>query len=357
MRDRNLSRLSTAILVLAALATLGLAQEGRPKEGQQEPPRRPAPPPPPDHKDPGETMLANVRQITFDGERSGESYFSPGEDMIAYQSVRGDCPHYQIFVQRLDATRLVRVSPGRGLTTCSYFHPTEPAMIWASTHLDPETFGPPPANAGPYAWDKHPSFDVFRSDLEGGNVVRLTDTPGYDAEGSYSPDGKRICFTSERDGDLEIYTMAADGSDVRRVTNAKGYDGGPFYSPDGKRICFRGFRDPANPRHAQIYTINADGTDEKQLTFDQAVNWAPYYDRTGQWLVYSKNVGDHRNFELFLVPAAGGDSIRVTTHPGADVLPVFSKDGKRLMWTSTRVGGRSQIFIGDLTLPPLPAPK
>lgn len=303
----------------------------------------------------GETCLSNIRQVTFDGAKSGESYFAPGDDRICFQSVRGDCPHYQIFVQRLDGTRLVRVSPGKGLTTCSFFHPTEPVMLWASTHLDPETYGPPPPSAGRYAWDKHKSFDIFVSGHEGENPKRLTDTPGYDAEGAYSPDGKRICFTSERDGDYEIYTMAADGSDVRRVTNAKGYDGGPFFSPDGKKICFRGFRDPANPQFAQVYTINVDGTDERQLTTDQAVNWCPWWHPTGEWLIYSKNVGGHSNFELFLVPAAGGASVQITTHPLADVLPVFNKDGTKLLWTSKRADGKSQVCIADFKLPELPA--
>lgn len=313
-------------------------------------------PPPvsaPDLRTEGETLISNLRQHTFTGARAGEAYFSPNEDMICYQAVRGDCPHYQIFVQHLDGTRLVRVSPGKGLTTCSFFHPTLPKLIWASTHHDEATFGPPPKQAGRYAWDKHPSFELYVSGLEGENAVRLTNSPGYDAEASFSADGSQIVFTSERDGDHEIYTMSADGSNVRRITNAKGYDGGAFFSPDGKRICFRGFRDTANPGNAQIYVINADGSNERQLTFDQAVNWCPYWHPNGEWLIYSKNIGDHRNFELFLVLVAGGESLRVTTHPGADVLPVFSRDGKRMMWTSTRAEGKSQVFLADFVLPEL----
>jgi Tol biopolymer transport system component len=283
--------------------------------------------------------------------KSGEAYFSPDAKSICFQSVRGDSPHYQIFLKHLDGTRLVRLSPGRGLTTCSYFHPNEERILWASTHLDPATFGPPPASTNRYVWDKHKSFDIFTSDLDGKDPIRLTDAPGYDAEGSYSPDGTRICFTSERDGDLEIYTMAADGSDVQRVTNSVGYDGGPFYSPDGKLITFRGFRDPDNPRFAQIYIIDADGKNEKQLTFDQAVNWAPYFHPNGKYLIYSKSMESHRAFSLFLVPVAGGESIRLTTTSCADILPVFSPDGTKVMWTSTRVGGISQLFIADFTLP------
>ena len=75
--------------------------------------------------------------------------------------------------------------------------------------------------------------------LDGSGFRRLTDTPGYDAEATLSPDGKTIVFTSVRDGDLEIYTMAPDGSSVKRLTHEPGYDGGPFFSPDGKRIVYR----------------------------------------------------------------------------------------------------------------------
>ncbi len=334
-------------VLLIAVAVCSGQQGSRPARAEE----RAAPPPPKDWATPEEALLKNVRQVTFVGERSGESYFSPDMSMVSYQSVRGTCPHYQIFVERLDGTALWRVSPGVGLTTCSFWRPDGKRLIWASTHLDPATYGPPPAEGGAYAWNRHPSFDIFESDPDGTNVKRLTDTAGYDAEGSYSFDGKRIVFASERDGDVDIYTMASDGSDVRRVTTTKGYDGGPFYSPDAKQICYRGFRNPKNPRFANLYVIDADGKNEKQLTFDDTVNWAPYWHPKGDLLVYSKGVGGHRNFELYLVKPTGGPSFRLTRSPAADVLPVFSPDGKKLIWTSTRADGRSQLFIADFVLP------
>lgn len=304
-----------------------------------------------------EPLLSGIRQVTFVGERSGEAYFSPDGKSIIFQSVREGCPHYQIYTLEFDGpgqeSGLRRVSPGKGLTTCSYFHPTKPRVLFASTHLDPATFGPPPpaARGGRYAWNRHPSFDVFESDPDGGNLVRLTDTPGYDAECAYSPDGSRIVFCSERDGDPEIYTMAADGTDVRRVTRTPGYDGGPFFSPDGKRICFRGFRDPTNERWAQVYVINADGTGEEQLTFNQAVNWAPYFHPGGEHLLYSTNVEGHSNYEILLLRTRDRKVAWVTRDPRADVLPVFSPDGRRILWTSTRNGGISQIFVADFRMP------
>ncbi len=100
-------------------------------------------------------------------------------------------------------------------------------------------------------------MDIFKADLDGTNLVRLTDTPGYDAEGSYSPDGKQIIFTSFRDGDAEIYIMDADGKNPRRITHAKGYDGGPFFSPDGKKIIYRSDRKENDL--LQVYINNTRG--------------------------------------------------------------------------------------------------
>jgi Tol biopolymer transport system component len=340
-------RVLATLLTLVLAAGLLPAQESRSSRGDE----RTAPPPVKDWVAEGEVLLKNARQQTFEGEKSGEAYFSPDQSMVSFQSVRGDCPHYQIYVKKLDGTALWRVTPGQGLTTCSHWRPDGKRMSWASTHLDPETYPPPPPEKGPYAWARHPSFDIFESDPDGKNPKRLTNTPGYDAEGSYSADGARICFTSERDGDPEIYTMAADGSDVRRVTNTPGYDGGPFFSPDGKRICFRGFRNPKNPRLANLYVIDADGKNEKQLTFDAAVNWAPYWHKDGDVLVWSKGLGGGRNFELFLIRLSDASVVRLTRSSAQDVLPVFSHDGTKLMWTSTRADGRSQLFLADFRLP------
>jgi Tol biopolymer transport system component len=343
----TMKRTLPIVLGLLLASSLLTAQESRRAGGDE----RSAPPPPKEHLLPTETFLSKSRQVTFVGERSGEAYYSPDASMVAYQSVRGDCPHYQIFIEKLDGTCALARDSGEGTTTCVHWRPDSKKVLWASTHLDPETYGPPPATGGRYVWDKHPSFDIFVSNPDGTEPVRLTSTAGYDAEGSWSHDGSRIVFTSARDGDLEIYTMAADGSDVRRITNSKGYDGGPFFSPDDKRICFRGFRNPKNERYAHLYVVDADGTNEKQISFDDAVNWAPYWHPNGRTLIYSKGLGGHRNFELYLCDVATATHVRLTRHPGADVLPVFSPDGKQVMWTSTRADGRSQIFVADFRMP------
>jgi len=100
-----------------------------------------------------------------------------------------------------------------------------------------------------YVWPMDASYDIVSHALDGSAFRRLTDTPGYDAEATLSPDGKTIVFTSVRDGDLEIYTMDLDGKNVKRLTREPGYDGGPFFSHDGKRIVYR--RD-AHPDEASL---------------------------------------------------------------------------------------------------------
>jgi len=106
---------------------------------------------------------------------------------------------------------------------------------WRGTPAPP--CGPEPRlRLGPLPLLRH-----LLGELDGTGLTRLTDNPRYDAEASYSPDGKSIVFTTIREGDLDIYTMNADGSGVKRLTTTRGFDGGPFYSWDGKSIVYRSY--------------------------------------------------------------------------------------------------------------------
>lgn len=307
--------------------------------------------------------LTNVRQVTDEG-TCGEGYFSPDGSKIIFQAIRGDHPFYQIYVKDMKTGEEKRVSTGHGRTTCSYFHPTKQRILYASSHLDPERdavakaeidrlqeLRKNPPKGRSYAWNFDPYMDIFEADLDGSHLVQLTYTPGYDAEGAYSPDGKEIAFCSFRDGSGNIYVMNADGSNVRQLTNSPGYDGGPFFSPDGKRIIFRG--EVRKRDFLQIFVINADGSGERQLTDNDAVNWGPYWHPDGKHIIFSTSLQGHYNYELYVMNVETGKMDRVTYMFGADVLPVFSPDGKKLLWTSkrNRPGGTgeptSQLWIAD----------
>jgi len=322
--------------------------------------------------------LKNVRQVTSDYVRAGEGYFSPDGTKIIFQAEEKGTgnPFYQIFVQDLATGRAVRVSPGVGNTTCAYFRPDGQKIIFASSHLDPAAkshYAPEyrqreeDQKAGTrrrYTWDFDEHMDIFEANLDGTGLKRLTDAKGYDAEGSYSADGKFIVFASERDRrpdqkdrNVELYIMNADGSHVRKLTNAPNcYNGGPFFSPDGKRVVFRSDRKEKD--RLQLYVINADGTGERALTDKPTwVCWGPYWHPDGKHIVYAgadHGTGGRPNYDLYWMNVDSGKEkeTRLTYAPGADVLPVFSPDGKRLMWTSTRDGrSPSQLYISDF-MPP-----
>lgn len=320
------------------------------------------------------TFLSQPQQVTSGFVKAGEGYFSPDGKSIIYQAVPREYPFYQIYSQPLakDAKPQL-ISTGRGRTTCSYFHPDGKQLIFASSHLDPNIDDTEAAERKQqeedkksgrrrrYSWPFDPHMDVYQADLNGKNRVRLTQTEGYDAECSYSPDGKQIVFASTRDGDPDLYIMNADGTNVRQLTDAKGYDGGPFFSPDGQWIIFRS--DRKKEHYLQIYAIGVDGKNEVALTDNVGVNWAPYWHPTEPYIIWCgadhSNPKARPNYNLWLMKYSiedgkfkKGKVTQITDHKSADVLPVFSPDGKKLMWTSNRTeDGSSQLWIADFKLP------
>jgi Tol biopolymer transport system component len=305
--------------------------------------------------------LKNVRQLTSGFSRAGEGYFSPDGAKIIYQAVPEGQSEYQIYVQDADPKATPKmVSTGKGKCTCAYFHPNGKSILFGSSHLDPAiTSGKAPegkekspaySRSERYRWDFDPHMDIFIANPDGSNLTRLTDTPGYDAEGSYSTDGKQIIFTSFRDGDAEIYVMKADGSGAKRITKAKGYDGGPFFSPDGKKIIYRS--DRKGNDLLQIFINNPEGTAERQLTDNTAVNWGPWFLPDSRHIVYSTSLHGHANYEIYLMDTETGKQKRITYAEGFDGLPVFSPDGKKMMWTSKgrNPENTSQLFIADFEL-------
>lgn len=321
------------------------------------------------------TYITNSRQLTFEGLRAGEGYFNADGSKLVFQSERmDDNPWYQIYLMDLEFGDINRVSPGHGKTSCAWIHPDNKRVLFASTHEDPlskqlqqkELDFRASGQERRYSWDYDENYDLFETDLTGSYYKNLTKAKGYNAEGSYSPDGKLIAFASNRPAyeeslseedaeafDIdpaymtEIYIMNADGSNLKRLTHSPGYDGGPFFSPDGKRIIWRRFA--PNGATAEIYTMNIDGSDQKRITEVEAMSWAPYYHPSGDYLIFTNNSLGFANFELFVVDTAGNhEPVRVTYTDGFDGLPVFTPDGTQLSWTSNRTATKqSQIFMAD----------
>jgi Tol biopolymer transport system component len=320
-------------------------------------------------------LLTRTRQITFAGRRAGEGYFSADGKRMIFQSEReSDNPFYQIYLLDLESGETTRVSPGIGKTTCAWIHPHADKVLFASTHADPQARTKQQAElaqrasgqARRYAWDFDEHYDIFEADSQGGHLTNLTQAPGYDAEGSWSPDGTWIVFASNRhaytallsEADqailardpsffVDIYLMRADGTQVQRLTQAPGYDGGPFFSPDGRQIVWRHFA--PDGATAEIWTMHLDGSQQRQLTHLGVMSWAPYFHPSGAYIIFTNNAQGMGNFELYMVDSAGQhEPVRVTYTDGFDGLPVFSPDGQHLAWTSTRTPDRTaQIFMAD----------
>jgi Tol biopolymer transport system component len=317
--------------------------------------------------DSGEYHLRNIRQLTFGGQNA-EAYFSRSGRQIIFQrqeSDTGGCD--QQFVMNTDGSGMHRVSSGRGRTTCGYFFGGDRQIFYSSTEHVSGACPPRPDYSLGYVWALY-DYDIYAADSSGASPRRLTASPRYDAEGTLSPDGSSIVFTSLRDGDLEIYTMRVDGSNLRRLTRTLGYDGGPFFSPDGKQIVYRAWhpqtaRDSADyqaliaqnlvkPTRMEIWVMNADGSNQHQVTNLGGANFAPYFHPDGRRIIFASNHKNprSRNFDLYLVNADGSGLEQITTNPDFDAFPMFSPDGRQLVWASNRHGkvqGETNIFIAD----------
>ena len=325
-------------------------------------------------------FLSNIRQLTYDGKRAGEGYFSEDGTALIFQSEREpDNPFYQIYLLNLLTGGTHRVSTGIGKTTCAFFRPGTDEVLYASTHHDAfakakqeeELQFRASGQERRYSWDYDEAMDIFSAHRDGSNLKRLTNTLGYDAEASYSPDGTRIVFCSLRDAypkdqrspkELkqleidpayfgEIYIMNADGSEQTRLTNAPGYDGGPFFTPDGQHIVWRHFTPDGS--QADIYTMRIDGSNRRRLTDFKSMSWAPYFHPSGAYVIFASNKLGFSNFELYLVDGKGRhEPVRVTSTDGFDGLPVFSPDGNQLCWTSNRNAQEvSQLYLADWNHP------
>lgn len=359
----------------------------------------------------GEPFFQGTLQLTSEQvfSRAGEAYFSPDSNWIIFQAVpreeeTGGEPVYAMYVAKLiyDENRTptgiekpIRLSAKGSANTCGWFHPTLPGVVlYGSTITTPasEDSAAYQRDNSKYSWDFPREMEIVtqtipaivnqsvnNESLKSELLARAdvnTPTPiftrdGYDAEGSWSPDGRHILYTQvepgENDGDLWIYNIALDTHTP--LITYPGYDGGPFFSPDGTQITYRS--DRFLDDHLQLYVSDLAFDDEgnvtgiakeTQLTNDGHVNWAPYYHYpSGDYIVYATSNVSHQNYEIFALATerhASGDMptpVRVSNALGFDGLPVFNRDSSLIMWTGQRTepsanGTRSsQLYIARTT--------
>jgi Tol biopolymer transport system component len=318
-------------------------------------------------RDPRETHLRHVRQLTFGGQNA-EAYFSYDGKRLIFQTTRGPYKCDQIFIMNADGSDQHLVSTGQGKTTCSYFYPDGKHVLYSSTHLSSPACPPRPDYSRGYVWGVYSAFKIFYATDSGKIVKQLTKGPGYNAEATLSADGKKIVFTSSRDGDLEIYTMNPDGSGVKRLTHRLGYDGGPFFSPDGGWIVYRAHHptaadevaryksllaeDLVEPMQMDLYVMRADGSEQQQIAGLGGASFAPFFFPGSQRIIFASNYQHHgtSEFELYAVNRDGSKLESITFTGGFNAFPQFSPDGRRLVFASNRNARQPHevnIFLAD----------
>ena len=328
--------------------------------------------------------------------KAGEAYFSPEGKWIVFQAVptpasgKAPDPHYSMYVAKLTRDKGGRIaglespiliSPPGSWNSCGWFHPQTPYKVLFGSTMEPpstEQHGEFRVGQRTYTWlfpketdivirsvpaifmDLHPDAPPVLWGDDAKAPVRVIDRPDYDAESSYTKDGRFILYAHVREdrqvghkADADIWVRDTQtGKDYPLITE-DGYDGGPFFSPDEKWICYRSDRKGDDLLQLFVAELKFENgvpvgiTKEYQVTDNGAVNWAPYWDPTGTYLVYGTSEVGHMNYEVFAVEApaerlrAGATPsdlkrVRITHANGADVLPVFSPDGRHLMWTAQR---------------------
>ena len=323
-----------------------------------------------------EVHLKNLKQLTFGGDNA-EAYWSFNSKMLSFQSNAKnwglECD--QIFYTAINSpTNKSKapsmVSTGKGRTTCAYFMPGDKQILFASTHEAnikcPEV--PERRADGKYLWPVYSTFDIYVADLKGKIAKKLAPSPFYDAEATVSPDGKKIVFTSDRTGDLELFVMDIDGKNILQITKDLGYDGGAFFSPDSKRLVFRASRPKTEeakkeyidllkqglvaPTDMELFTCNIDGSNLKQITNLGKANWAPYFHPDGKRILFSSNHASKRGyqFNIYMINEDGSGLKQITFDKTFDSFPMFSPDGKKISFSSNRFNGGgydTNIFVAD----------
>jgi TolB protein len=324
-----------------------------------------------------ESHFKNVRQLTFGGDNA-EAYFSFDGKYLVFQKtyLKENIPCDQIYVAKLPSTPQEQflpklVSTGKGRTTCGAFMKDGKHVLFASTHLENEFCPPVPDRSkygNKYIWPLYSSFDIFIADLDGNITKRLTDHPGYDAEATLSPDGKKMIFTSTRDGDIDLYIMDLKSGKTNRITNELGYDGGAWFSPDGKKIIWRASRPKTDaeikeykellsenmvaPTNMEVFIANTDGSNVTQVTRFGQANWAPAYMPDSKRIIFASNHEHKRGFpfNLYTINEDGTNLTKISRDMGFDAFPMFSPNGKKIVFCSNRNNGGTRdtnIFIAD----------
>ncbi|MCH7905619.1 MAG: PD40 domain-containing protein [Armatimonadetes bacterium] len=180
--------------------------------------------------------------------------------------------------------------------------------------------------------------EIYVMNADGSGQTRLTNNGADDRRPAFSPDGSKIAFASDRDGNWEIYVMNADGSGQTRLTNHVATDHTPAFSPDGSKIAFGARRDG----DFEIYIMNVDGTDQTRLTNSSLSDWVPAFSPDGSKIVFAS--WREGNDEIYVMNVDGSGQTNLTHSGTVDFDPSYSPDGSKITFLTTR-DGNWEIYV------------
>lgn len=315
-----------------------------------------------------EKHLKNIRQLTFGGQNA-EAYFSVDGKKIIFQSLQPGYPDEQIFTMNIDGTGRRLISTGKGRCTCSYFSPDGKWIYYSSTHATQPEGQPPVDMSQGYVWMVNPNFRLYRVRTDGTGLQEVLAKSGYIAETTIAPNGKYMTWTGNFEGDIDIYRSDLNGKNIRKLTDTVGYDGGPFVSWDSHAIVYRRsarldtpeslkqYRDLlkqnlVRPSQMDLWIMDANGRYNRQVTKLKGASFAPFLHPDNKRIIFSSNHHDPkgREFDIFIVNKDGSGLEQITHSGDFDGFPMFSRDGKKLIFASNRHGsepGETNVFIAD----------
>jgi TolB protein len=239
-----------------------------------------------------------------------------------------------------DQGEFIRRINDKGQDACSYFFPDQKRLVWTSTRDNMDM----PIGNWSDSTDYPQGAELYSSNLDGGDVKRLTDNKYYEAEVSVSPNGEWIVFGRQIEGKMDLWRMRPDGSDQQQITFTDDWqEGAPFYLPDNETILMRAWKrsdveNKVRPTPMTVFTVKHDGTDLTTRTFDRDMNWAPYPAPDGKHYVFVRIIEDN-NWEIFLGDLAGGEPVRLTFNKSFDGFPSLSPDGKKMLFARSEGEG------------------